>query len=703
MIKIYEVLIYVKAFVFVKFFDECFTKCRKVYVVGKSYILSFADLMCFLIRFFTESRKKKPDIYLPVTTVKKYFSTLLIFFGVQCCLTASGQGNQDSLSISYLTSSAYKLFLKDPDTSILLANQALVRARETKNNYLEGESYYILSKANWAKGNYKLSMDYGLKSIKIFESANYPVDLALSQLSVARTFIDLKNIPKARALIMHSIAIGQKLNDKYLLANSYREFSMLLSTIGEYDSALEAADEGILLFKPYNDTLNTSILFSRKAKILYFKKRYRESLRLTFETINMDLHVKNNRALGIAYVVAADNLFALKKADSALLYLEKSLHFNKLVSNYQTLANAHDLMSKIYLEKGKPMQAVDNLKLVNQYKDSVASAKYDAQLQEMQMMYDLESKDKTIANLENINLLNKQQVANQRLLMGVLVGGIILLGALLLMLMKLRNIQSKANADLSIKNHAIEEQKEQIEAQAQKLQRLNNLKSKLFSVISHDLRGPIATLHSLLELLTNKRMGQEEFLVILNKLKGNLSITQRTLENLLTWSLSQMEGLKTERQVIRLQDVIEDSCRLMDEVAFQKNVTLIRDNSETHLVNADPNQVQLILRNLIQNAIKFSKQHGTVLITTITHSQYCKVTVKDFGIGMNQQEIDLILGAMDHFSKAGTHQEKGTGLGLLLCQEFVKRNNGTFSVQSVQGEGTEISVSFVAAHQTVNA
>jgi signal transduction histidine kinase len=524
------------------------------------------------------------------------------------------------------------------------------------------------------------------------------VEHALSQLSVARTFIDLKNIPKARALIDGAIATAQKLNDVYLLGESYREFSMLLSTIHEYDSAIRMADEGIRLLKPFNDTLSTSILYSRKARILHQKKQYRESLELTLASLALDKKIKNTRALGIGYVMAGETFYEMGKIDSAMTYLQQSLAYNDAVFNYQTLIQAHQLMSIILLERHDPYESIKHLKLVNQYKDSVFNNKQDAQLHEMQMVYDLESKDKTIANLENINLLNKQQVANQRLLMGVLVGGIILLGSLILMLMKLRNLQTKANANLSVKNQAIAEQKEQIEAQANKLEKLNHLKSKLFSVISHDLRGPISTLHSLLELLTNKRMSQEEFVTISTKLKGNLNITQRTLENLLTWSLSQMDGLKTERKVFRIQDVIEESCRLMDEVASQKNVALIRDGAESHLVNADRDQVQLIMRNLIQNAIKFSKEHGAVLITTVNHYEFCKITVKDFGIGMTPEEVELVLGAVEHFSKAGTNQEKGTGLGLLLCQEFVKRNGGTFHVNSHQGEGTEISIELIAAH-----
>jgi two-component system, sensor histidine kinase and response regulator len=651
--------------------------------------------MCFLESNSIAYLALNNDIYLLVPAVKRIF--LLVAVCIVLSTRADAQGKRDSLSISYLISSAYKLFLQNPDSSILLAHRALARARENDNAYLEGESYFILSKANWAKGNYKLSMDYGFKSIKIFKSENHPVELALSQLSVARTFIDLKNYPKASLLIRSSIAISEKLNDKYLLAESYREQSMLLTSLMQYDSALLMVDRGLALFRPFNDTLNISILYSRKAKIFFYEKKFRQSLRLTLAAARMDESVKNNRALGITFLMAAENYYSLGKPDSAMIFALKSIPYNQIVSNYQTLVNAHGLISRIYLDRMDNNGAVEHLKRVIQYKDSVANARNNAKLQELQMMYDLEIKDKTIADLENVNQVNKQQVASQRLLMSVLVGGIILLGALLLMFMKLRNIQQKANVQLSAKNQAIEEQKEHIEAQAQKLERLNNLKSKLFSVISHDIRGPISSLHSLLELLTNKGMSQEEFIVISNKLKGNINVTQRTLENLLTWSLSQMDGLKTERKIVRIQDVIEESCRLMDEVASQKNVTLIRDVSESHLVNADPDQVQLILRNLVQNAIKFSKQHGTVLLTVINHSKYCKVTVKDFGIGMDQHEIALVMGAMSHFTKAGTQQEKGTGLGLLLCQEFVKRNGGTFSVQSVPGEGTEFSVSFESA------
>src|SRR5690606_24397826 len=125
-------------------------------------------------------------------------------------------------------------------------------------------------------------------------------------------------------------------------------------------------------------------------------------------------------------------------------------------------------------------------------------------------------------------------------------------------------------------------------------------------VISHDLRGPISNLQSLLDLFTKKLMTAEEFVNLSAKLRENLNLTQRTLENLLNWSLSQMGGIKTEKKKIELAQCIEETCNLMDEVAARKNVSLVREFSGPLKVWADADQIQVVLRNLIHNAIKFS-------------------------------------------------------------------------------------------------
>jgi two-component system sensor histidine kinase/response regulator len=279
----------------------------------------------------------------------------------------------------------------------------------------------------------------------------------------------------------------------------------------------------------------------------------------------------------------------------------------------------------------------------------------------------------------------------------VLAVGVVLLVVVILLLVRLRISQQRANQALAERNLAIEQQKEEVESQAEFLQQLNQLKSKLFSVISHDLRGPVANLQSLLHLLTANIMTPQEFIAVSDKLKTNLNSTQRTLENLLSWSLSQMDGIRTEKKTLAVQQAVDEACALLAEFAERKQVTLEKQIGEGLDILADTNQLQLILRNLLHNAIKFSKSGGMVVISAVGQGTMCTVRVRDYGIGLTADEKARLLNSHEYFTKSGTQQEKGTGLGFLLCQEFISRNSGTLDLSSTPGEGTEVSISLPLA------
>jgi signal transduction histidine kinase len=285
------------------------------------------------------------------------------------------------------------------------------------------------------------------------------------------------------------------------------------------------------------------------------------------------------------------------------------------------------------------------------------------------------------------------------LFLAFLLVGILLLVLLILVLSRLRSIQKKINDDLAMKNLAAEQQKNAMQLQTENLRQLDQLKSKLFSVISHDLRGPIANLQSLLEMFTKKLMNADEFIKLSDKLKTNLNITQRTLENLLSWALSQMDGIRTEKKKIEVSASIEEACRLMEEVAVRKNVVLNTKFDEALHVWADADQLQLVLRNLIHNAIKFSTLNEGIQILAFRENNHCQITIRDSGIGMTQHEINTLTSSKEHFSKEGTQQEKGTGLGLLLCKEFIVRNGGNFQIKSAIGSGTEVSFTLLLAEK----
>jgi signal transduction histidine kinase len=192
-------------------------------------------------------------------------------------------------------------------------------------------------------------------------------------------------------------------------------------------------------------------------------------------------------------------------------------------------------------------------------------------------------------------------------------------------------------------------------------------------------------------------MTADEFITLSGKLKENLNLTQRTLENLLNWSLSQMGGIKTEKKKIEVTECIEEACLLMEEVAGRKNLVLHKQFDGPMKVWADSDQLQVILRNLIHNAIKFSSFNESICVKAFRDNDHCQITIKDSGIGMTSDEINTLAGSKEYFSKKGTEQEKGTGLGLLLCKEFITRNGGDISIRSALGAGTEVSFKLLLA------
>jgi two-component system sensor histidine kinase/response regulator len=599
--------------------------------------------------------------------------------------------------LNNLTRQAYNHYLSNPDTALILTQKAFDLSIQTQDTFYEGYSYYLFSKIYWVKANYKLSTEYGFKALKLFQNSSYPQELSACLLSLARTLVELGNFQKAHQFIHQAYALGTAHADETILAPAYREHSFLLTEIGQLDSALYYSDKGIDLFRKMGDSLDMSVLFGRKSRIYFQQKEFEKSRQYAYEGLVIDSLVGNQRALGISYYQVAQNEYALGNIRKAIAHLKQSIRINSKIGNLNWQIRAHDLLATLYLETKRPDLAAAQLQQVSKFKDDLYNSEKNGQIQEMQSLHELESKESTIQLLEREYALKQQQVKNHRLFVTFLLVTVLFLVLLIFVLTRLRTIQNKTNRNLANKNAVMEQQKISIQMQAESLRQIDQLKTKLFSVISHDLRGPIANLQSLLDLFTKKLMTADEFLTLSEKLKDNLNLTQRTLENLLNWSLSQMDGIKTEKKKVEISSSIEEACRLMEEVATRKNVLLHKELQEPLHVWADANQLQVILRNLIHNAIKFSTLNDRIQILAFREDNHCQITIKDSGIGMTHEEIETLIGSKAYFSKTGTEQEKGTGLGLLLCKEFINRNGGGISIKSAVGAGTEVSFTLLLA------
>lgn len=609
------------------------------------------------------------------------------------CSKSSFSQTRDSIIIAKLNFKALQQYLTTPDSSIALSEKALTLAEKKGSSKQQAFSYYVLSRAHWAKGNYQLSTKYAFKALKIYENSSQIYHWGECLIALGRTFADLKDYPLARKYINHGLSLALKNKNEFLLAEVMREKSFLLIEEKKYDSALSCIDQGIAIYEKLKDSLNISVLYGRKGRLLFEKGNLRESKGFIDRALLWDSLVKNRRGLGITLHQAGLIAWRMGNTEKALQFLNRSLRINRELKNFQNTIKVRALLAEIYQSQKLAAKAIEELKQVSALKDSLYNLEKNVKVQEMQAVYELEEKEHIIRLLEDENLIEKQTAQNQKILLLSVTTIMVLLGLLSFLFWQMRGNQLKLNKALATKNQEIELQNEEIQSQSDSLHQINQLKSKLLSVISHDLRGPIKNLYMLLEMVTTKLVTPEEFAELCVKLKSNLNVTQRTLENLLNWSMGQMEGIKTVAVSFNIHSVIDDVAHLSEEAANHKQLLVKSDSKNPIFVQADINQVHLILRNLFNNAIKFSKRDGEVMITTEIKNQFCFISVQDNGIGMTQAEVDMILNTNEYFTKVGTNQEKGTGLGLLLCKDFIKRNRGEFSITSNMKVGTRVTFS----------
>jgi signal transduction histidine kinase len=227
--------------------------------------------------------------------------------------------------------------------------------------------------------------------------------------------------------------------------------------------------------------------------------------------------------------------------------------------------------------------------------------------------------------------------------------------------------------------------------QAQELQKSNLIKDRVFSIIAHDLRAPIKSLSTVLNWFSEDDLTYEELKKSLGGISKNVDTLNLTLENLLQWSRSQLNGVKSEPELLDIRILIQGMADLYKIQLNEKNLSFNNQVIDMKVVYFDKHQLNLIFRNLISNAIKFTNVNGNIEVyasnPTLNKTLIC---IKDSGLGMNQEAIRKVFSAVDHYTTFGTNNEKGTGLGLLLCKEYIMSGNGKIWIESELNVGTSV-------------
>lgn len=575
-----------------------------------------------------------------------------------------------------------------PDTAWTIAEKTYLEAK--KNNYIKGmaRAAYCKGSAAFYVGNYDLDIQNTLECLRLYESIQDKAGMsaALSGLGISYDYqgqyeISMKCLTRATRLARESgnpRALGVSLGN---LANVYTKQ-------GRTKEALRLALEAESVLAKFNDLRAYAYSLNAVSQVYLKNKEYEKALAYNAknravckQSAEFDTYISALLIEGKIHKQLKDY------AESERNFLEAA----RIAQRMRYRAKHKDIsmeLANLFLAVGDYKQAASYFQRYALIKDTLLTEANTKNIAQMQNKYDLEKK-------ENENkLLRKQQQLNKVLLrqqfwtivsIGVFLASLVIIS---IILYRRQSEKENNNALLRRQNSEIQTHKSELETQAIALKELNTTKDKLFAIIGHDLRSPINSLQGLMNLLNDNNISPQEFMTFIGKFKNSVEHVSFTLNNLLLWANSQLQGLQTRPRVINLYQLATENLNFLGEIAKNKNIELHNQLSEDISAWADKDQINLIFRNLISNALKFTPNHGQVFISGKDKGEFTEVVVSDTGIGIGAESIEKLFKKESHFTTYGTSGEKGTGLGLLLCQEMAEKNNGKIWLESDLGKGT---------------
>jgi signal transduction histidine kinase len=270
-------------------------------------------------------------------------------------------------------------------------------------------------------------------------------------------------------------------------------------------------------------------------------------------------------------------------------------------------------------------------------------------------------------------------------------------GVLKLLIGRLRD-WNVLEEELARKNTEITEQKDEIEKQRDEIKEQKIMKDKLFSIISHDLRGPVTAFSGLCDIIKwlIESESFEELLEMIEDINREAAQLESLLDNLLNYASQELSQIPYKPEQVNLAELVEHLTQSVSFAASSKHIELVSEVDQFQEIWADRNSTEIILRNLIGNALKFTPEHGSITVSASQDNRQFRINVRDTGVGMSADKVKQLF-KLDAKSTYGTKGEKGVGLGLQLVAEFTKLNKGEIHVSSEKGVGTTFTISLPAA------
>ncbi|MEQ9465937.1 MAG: tetratricopeptide repeat protein [Ekhidna sp.] len=481
--------------------------------------------------------------------------------------------------------------------------------------------------------------------------------------NISGVHFDLKNYETALEKVFEARDIYESLNDEKNISYTANLLAIVYRALGELDKAFLYNQEALQMLLEIRDTTQIIYNYVNTTEILIQQNQFDKAAEHALKTIKLadqfgerDPHITSLLTLSSIYYRQGKITLAKKYAEEGIT-MAKRFEFNG------QLPNAYMLQSLIESAMGNYLDAYKWTELRQAANDSIRSREIADKISELNVQYETKEKENEIARLnaeQEVKSLELEQAQTRNFFLSTLAILTIIVGAVIFYLYRQR---MKINRQLKAVNHT---------------------KDRLFSMIAHDIKNPLSAFKSIAQALDEnyKSMSEDQLNLFISQLDTSSSKLLDLLQNLLEWSITESGSLRFHPEKVKLKEVANEAIELFKGASDAKQLTIENKIDESEEVTADYKMLFSIIRNLISNSVKFTRVNGRISIESKPNGQLIEIVVADDGQGMTPEQVTNL------FDKNSVTDKDGTGLGLVLCKEFVEKNGGNIWVESEKGSGT---------------
>ena len=615
---------------------------------------------------------------------------------------------QNEVSLAHAEREIARLLVRRADYRQALAyiTRALAREKNLGNKINISKAHNIIGVLYYEQSNFVNALKHYLESLKIYEELENKDGIASIYNNLGLLYKEKGETDRALEYYKKSLEINKLLNDSIGLAYGYNNLGVVYRRKGNYKASLEYFNKSLHIKEALGNKegmisslLNIGITYNKQG-------HFEEAKKVSFRGLQLTQELNSVAREASTYNILAETYLKMGNPPTSIVYAKNAYDIAKEIGKIDIVQETTEISYKAYKQMRNHEKALQFFEISQHLKDSLTQVQKNADLKNLRENYEIEKQQMQIESLNKDRIIQEEQIQRQSMQQNVLVVVLTFLAIIVSILyknnrrkQKINNLLTQKHKEIELKNtelarlnQEIVSQNQSISIQKNNLEELNHIKNNLFTIVSHDFRSPLKSIQGFLHLLSLGALTREEMKKLVEDLTIKVDMTTDFLENLLTWARNQMYKIESKPQPVNLKKIADDNAALLKPVAEKKDVKLIVDIYDNFEAFADANMINLVIRNLVVNAIKFTSEGDEIRLTAHREGAKGVFSVHDNGIGIDERILSKLF-ELETYSTTGTANEKGTGLGLVLCKDFVEKNHGSIWATSEVGVGSVFSFS----------